>query len=318
MNNYAVEEMQSDAAKLSVCMITYNHAEFVEQAIQSVFSQVTDFPIELVICDDASSDNTAAIIRSMSPPAHVAIKLCLRESNVGMLQNFSSAIEMCSGRYIALLEGDDYWISSEKLQKQVDFLDSNLEFAICYHPAKIDSGAGELKDDLVLRVRDVSDIYELANGNYMHTCSVVFRSKLFDDFPPQFYQSTVGDYFLHMLNAQYGKIKCIPLAMGVYRVHAGGVWSMQPNMDLKILSYLEAMQGCFSPDVEAILKRRHQAIAAKSFFARLQEDGFDQRLQRCVLFSSDIFRDQLLARLANDESKSLTYKLKATVKRLFA
>lgn len=318
MNADIIEGGPSTRTKVSVCMITYNHAAFVEKAILSVFSQVTKFPIELVISDDASSDNTAAIIESLSPPSHVVIKRCLREINVGMLQNFASAIESCSSPYIALLEGDDYWIDPEKLQKQVDFLDLNPDFAICYHPAKIDSGTGELKDDLALRVRDTSDIYELAKGNFMHTCSVVFRSKLFGSFPPQFYTSTVGDYFLHMLNAQYGKIKCLPSPMGVYRVHPGGVWSMQPNMDLKILSYLEAMQGCFKPDIEEILQERHQAIAARSFFERLQEDGFDRRLQRCIRFGSNIFRAQLIERLNNQTSKSLLSRLKTALKRMFA
>ncbi len=309
--------VQLNRAKLSICMITYNHAEFVEKAIRSVFAQVVDYPIELVICDDASSDGTPDIIRSLLPPANIVVKLNLRESNVGMLRNFSAAIEMCSGQYIALLEGDDYWLDSEKLQKQVKFLDSHADFVICYHPVKIDSGSDELKDDVALRVRDISDIYELANGNYMHTCSVVFRSRLFGAFPPQFYDSTVGDYFLHMLNAQYGKIKCIPDAMGAYRVHPGGIWSMQPNMDLKILSYLEAMQGCFSPDVEVILQKRHQTISARSFFERLQQEGFDDRLKRCIRFGSDEFRAQLINQLSSRQSKPLLHKLKAAIKRLF-
>lgn len=280
--------------KLSVCMITYNHELYVKKAIESVFAQETNFEIELVVGDDASTDNTASIINSLKPPPHVKLKVMLRPENLGMLKNFTSTLQRCTGQYIALLEGDDYWIDSKKLQRQVDFLEKNPDFSMCYHPVKIDSGISELKESEIESDRDVSDIYDLARGNFMHTCSVVFRSRLFGDFPVEFYKSSVGDYFLHMLNAQYGKIKKIPDSMAVYRVHEGGVWSMQPNMDLKILTYLDAMIGCFEPDVEILLKKRYQDIAFRSFCNRIKDSGFHERLLRCTKYGDETLQRGLV------------------------
>lgn len=270
--------------KLSVCMITYNHGLYVEEALNGIIMQNSDFDIELVIGDDASTDNTVAIINSITFPPHIKLKKQFRRKNVGMLRNFTSTLQECTGRYIALLDGDDYWIDPNKLQRQAGFLDGNPEFSICYHPVNIYNGRSFLDDNN--NNRDVSDIYDLAHGNFMHTCSVVFRSGLFSKFPSEFYKSTVADYFLHMLNAKYGKIKKIPYIMGVYRMHEDGVWSMQPNMDIKILTYLEAMIGCFQSDVEEILKKRHQEISYRSFYNRIEEDGFDERLLRCTKYGS--------------------------------
>lgn len=301
--------------KLSVCMITYNQEPFVRQAVESVFSQKANFEIELVIGDDASTDGTAAVINSLSPPAGIRVNFIKRDKNLGMLPNFVSTLSQCSGQYIALLEGDDYWIDSNKLQRQVDFLESNPEFSICYHPVNIDRGGVQTSDDSVSLVRDVSDIYDLAKGNFMHTCSVVYRANLFEQFPDKFFSSTVGDYFLHMLNAQYGKIKKVPATMGVYRVHEGGVWSLQPNMDLKILTYLEAMIGIFEPDVEALLVARHKSIAVKSFFSRVSEEGFEKRLQRCCLFGADVFQAELARRFSEGQSHALGTRLRNVLKR---
>jgi glycosyltransferase involved in cell wall biosynthesis len=299
-------------------MITYNQETFVRQAVQSVFSQKTDFEFEVVIGDDASKDGTAAIISSLTPPEGVLLNFIRRGANLGMLPNFVSTLAQCSGQYVALLEGDDYWIDANKLQRQVDFLDANPDFSICYHPVKIDKGTGRLMEEDGVVERDVSDIYDLAKGNFMHTCSVVFRAKLFNEFPETFFSSTVGDYFLHMLNAQYGKIKKLPLTMGVYRIHEGGVWSLQPNMDLKILTYLEAMADCFNPDVDLILKNRHKMIAAKSFFSRLSEEEFEQRLRRCCIFGSDVFQVELINRLSNRESRYFCDRFKSVLRRFIA
>jgi glycosyltransferase involved in cell wall biosynthesis len=289
--------------KLSICLITYNHELFIEKALNGVFSQNTNFDIELVIGDDASTDNTRALINKLLPPPHIKINTQFRDKNLGMLKNFSSTLQECSGQYIALLEGDDYWIDPDKLHRQIDFLDNNPDFSMCYHPVKIDSGGAKLSPQKGDRKSDVFDIYDLARGNFMHTCSVVFRAKLFDQFPAQFYNSTVGDYFLHMLNAQHGKIKKISSPMGVYRIHQGGVWSMQPDMDIKILTYLEAMIGCFADDIEDILKQRHRDIAYQSFCNRIAETGFDERLLRCTKYGSSNFASKLGELIERDKKK---------------
>lgn len=274
--------------KLSVCMITYNHAEYIEQAIESVLFQSTRFPVELVIGEDASSDGTATKIRRfLLNPTPVKIRARFNSKNLGMLENFVRTLSECDGDYVALLEGDDYWTDASKLQQQVDFLELNPEFSICYHPVDVLRDNRLETDTLTLNVHDVSGIRELAKGNFMHTCSVVFRARLFDKFPDSFFSSSVGDYFLHMLNARFGLIKRLPHKMGVYRIHGGGVWSSQIGVDLKILNYLDAMIGCFDPEINQLLKDRYQKIAYKSFYSRIYEDGFEERLLRCLKHGTD-------------------------------
>lgn len=273
--------------KVSVCMIAYNHEAFIEQAINSVLEQKTNFPIELVIGEDASPDQTASIIRKFSNTTNVTIKVSYSSNNVGMMANFVQTLSNCSGQYIALLEGDDYWTDPNKLQQQVDFLDENIDFSTCYHPVNVLKNGMISSDSLTLTAPDVAKIEDLAKGNFMHTCSVVFRANLFNEFPASYLTSTVGDYFLHMLNAQYGPIKRLSTCMGVYRVHEGGVWSSEKNMDIKILDYLEAMIGCFDTEIDDLLKQRHQSIAFKSFYNRIDESGNEVRLLRCLKYGAD-------------------------------
>ena len=104
-------------------MITYNHEHFIAQAIRSVLMQEIDFPIELVIGEDCSTDGTRNIVKELAEKYPKEIKTLLSDKNLGGRDNFRQVIAACSGEYIAILEGDDYWTSSHKLQRQVDFLE---------------------------------------------------------------------------------------------------------------------------------------------------------------------------------------------------
>ena len=110
--------------KVSVCMITYGHEKYIREAIDGVFMQETNFEIELIIADDASPDGTKEIIASIckNHPKGNSIKYFRQDSNIGMMPNFVFALTKSEGEYVAVCEGDDYWIDSLKLQKQVDFV----------------------------------------------------------------------------------------------------------------------------------------------------------------------------------------------------
>ena len=210
---------------VSVCMITYNHESYIAQAIEGVLMQKTNFPIELIIGEDCSTDCTRNAVVDYAEKYPEIIKLQLPNKNKGMIRNFVETMQVAEGKYIALCEGDDYWTDPYKLQKQVDFLEANEEYSICFHPVKIwKENEKELVDDFITReVPETTTILDLAEGNYMHTPSVVFRNNqdVFDEFQ-KLENLPVGDYVLHMLNAKYGKIKKLPEIMGVYRLHDGG------------------------------------------------------------------------------------------------
>jgi glycosyltransferase involved in cell wall biosynthesis len=121
----------SENPKVSVCMMTYNHERFIAQAIESVLEQKTSFDLELVIGEDCSTDGTRKIVAEYARKYPEKIKAMFRETNLGMTANGIQTLRECRGRYIALLEGDDYWTDPLKLQKQVDFLDVHPTCTAC-------------------------------------------------------------------------------------------------------------------------------------------------------------------------------------------
>ena len=214
---------------VSVCMITYNHELYINQAIEGIMVQKTNFQIELVIGEDCSTDNTRKICLEYKEKYPDKINLLLPVKNLGMIPNFVNTLNACTGKYIAICEGDDYWTDPLKLQKQVDFLEENEDFSVCFHAVKIEKDKKIVDDFITPEVSDITDIYSLAHGNYIHTPSVVFRKneevmKTMDAWR----DLSLGDYPLHMLNAQYGKIKKLPETMAIYRVGVG-VWSIKDS-----------------------------------------------------------------------------------------
>ena len=223
--------MEQKTVMASVCMLTYNHENFISQAIKGVLMQKTNFPIELVIGEDYSTDNTRKICIDYKEKYPDKIKLLLPDNNLGMIPNFITTLYACTGKYIALCEGDDYWTDPLKLQKQVDFLEANEDFSICFHAVKIlKEREKTIVDDFITpEMPDVTDIYRLAYGNYIHTPSVVFRrNEEVVKSMATLLSLSIGDYPLHMLNAKYGKIKKLPETMAVYRAGVG-VWSLKDS-----------------------------------------------------------------------------------------
>ena len=120
------------APVVNIVMLTYNEEKFVSQAIDSVLEQVCNFPFLLVIFDDCSTDNTAAICRDYSLKYPQKIHFTQNITNLGLIKNYREALHFCKAKYIAILEGDDYWIDKYKLQKQVVLLESNSEIGLVH------------------------------------------------------------------------------------------------------------------------------------------------------------------------------------------
>jgi glycosyltransferase involved in cell wall biosynthesis len=243
--------------KVSVLMITYGHDKYITQAIEGILAQKTSFDFELLIANDCSPDETDKEVKKIieSHSEGNKIKYLSNSKNIGMQLNFVNAYNNCTGEFIAFCEGDDYWTDPLKLQKQVDFLEENPDYVICYHKVKVLQN-GVLKEDTITqKAAETTTIKDLAKGNYIHTCSVVFRNNLFDKLPAYFYKSPVGDYFLHMLNARYGKIKFLDESMGVYRLHENSVWSSktQAKREQIWIGFLKKIRKNFDKEVQEIL-----------------------------------------------------------------
>ncbi len=228
--------------KVSVAMITYNHEKFIAQAIESVLIQEVDFDYEIVIGEDCSLDKTGEIVRIYQQRHPDKIRVLAREKNLGMQYNFVDTLQSCTGQYVGLLEGDDYWTSPHKLQKQVDFLDENSDFAICFHNAVSVWENGERPSTLLCPddQKEVSNLDDIICGNFIPALTAMFRNNLFGEFPDWFYTLKFGDWPLHILNAQYGKIGYINEKMGVYRIHEGGAASAAHG---NVIKWSENVEG---------------------------------------------------------------------------
>lgn len=214
-------------AKVSVAMITYNHAAFIAQAIESVLAQQTDFQVELVIGEDGSRDRTREIVCAYKERYPERIRLLLPERNQGMHLNFAGTLDACCGQYVALLEGDDYWTDSRKLQKQVDYMDNHPDCSICFHNAYsfLETDVDKCSTMVPPEQKEKSTLEDLLKSDFLPTCTILFRRRQFPGLPVWVRDLSQGDWPLEVLLAQAGYIGYIGGTMAAHRIYGGGVWS---------------------------------------------------------------------------------------------
>ncbi|AUC75607.1 glycosyltransferase family 2 protein [Olleya sp. Bg11-27] len=212
---------------LTVCCTSFNHGKYLRETLDGFLAQKTDFPIEIIIHDDASTDNCAAIIKEYAAKDNriITILQTVNQYSQKIKPWHSYVFPKARGKYLALCEGDDYWTDPLKLQKQVDFLEANEDFAICFHDAKIyDETLKVLKgDDITDTEKEEFDLNDLSNGNFIHTPTVILRNDF--TLPKDFGSLPIGDWPMYMLMLKQRKIKRISEEMAVYRVHSESSWS---------------------------------------------------------------------------------------------
>jgi len=229
---------------VSICMITYNHSSFIEDAINSILMQKVNFPLQLVISDDCSTDNTFQICKKYQKEYPQLIKLISSDKNIGMSSNLLKAIGECKGKYIAFCEGDDYWVNTLKLQKQVDFLESNSDFSLCSGNYVIEDDLHKSKSKAVIesiRLRNETgcrfELADLQKEWLTKTLTVIFRRDFLDiNILSQYKYMRDNHIIYHLLKCGPGFI--FSDILGVYRVHSGGVWSPLKMKDASLISYL--------------------------------------------------------------------------------
>ena len=232
---------------ISVCSITYNHEEYIEQMIQSILDQKCTYRFELIIGEDCSTDNTRAILKKYAASYPNIIKLLLPEKNIGAKKNFMNTLLACKGKYIAICEGDDYWTDPYKLQKQADFMEANPDCSLCFTEVDIlESSPSEYHDEFPRPNKnefDIRDIIETSK-NFIPTATLFFRNVLPNPLPYFFQQAMSGDIALHLLLADKGKIKFIDAKTAVYRLHEGGISKTKEHLEKHaknlLLTYIRA------------------------------------------------------------------------------
>jgi len=221
---------------VSIFCLAYNHEKFISQTLESFLMQKTNFEYEIVIGEDCSTDSTRNIIDQYANK-HSNIKIITDNKNVGPIENMKRTLKACTGKYIALCEGDDFWVDSYKLQKQVDFLEANPYYMVAYHDAVIIDETGKIvsKSKLQSKYKKDAAPVDLQRGHTILFLTMMFRNVI--DLPPELDNVIGCDAFLGVLFGQHGKGKYMPeVQPAAYRVHSGGIFS-QKNEIYQIYHY---------------------------------------------------------------------------------
>lgn len=225
-------------------MITYNHEAFIAQAIEGVLMQETDFPFELVIGEDCSTDNTRKICEDYAKRFPDKIRLLAREHNLGMCGNFVETILACRGDFIAFCDGDDYWIDPKKLQIQADLLSKNPDVALCAHACRLLKNDGVSKDSpLKDSIIDSDELVEkIREIGHPHTSGWMFRRGAL---PANL--AKVKDYVydvpLLIILGCKGKILTTNKVMSVYRINCTS-WTQRRDSQQKLNHAVESVLRC--------------------------------------------------------------------------
>lgn len=217
--------------ELSVFVLTYNQEEYITQTLESILMQETNFNFEIVIGDDASTDNTSTICKEYQRRFPAQIDYHRNKTNIGLIANFVKTASRLKGTYVAILDGDDYWIDPQKLQKQVDFLEKNPEYSI------VGTQSASLVDE-VISTPDLEDglktytFDEMVLYNRISAPTALFRNfKRLRALPSYFLGFPYGDWpvYLLLLYSTKNKAVQLPDVTAVYRKQIGVSASMRTN-----------------------------------------------------------------------------------------
>ena len=290
---------------VSVICTAYNHEPYIRQCLEGFIMQKTTFVFEVLIHDDASTDKTADIIREYEAKYPDIIKPIYQTENqfskrTGIMKTFQ--YPRVKGKYIALCEGDDYWIDSLKLQKQVDFLENNLDYSMCFHEAKILNETNIPFSFPSLGNRDYNG-NELFKNWIVPTASIVARSKVISSIIDDT-RILNGDINIVLSSAKQGKVYGIHEVMSIYRVQNNGLTRSRVKNDNLTLQYR------YLDHYECLRENYHSIVDSKYFAEKIADvyvillTIYIKRLNipkccKCLFFIMKFKPYQLFYRLTN-------------------
>jgi glycosyltransferase involved in cell wall biosynthesis len=233
-------------ATVSVLILTYNHARYIAQAIDSVLGQKTSHKLKVIILEDCSTDGTQAIVGKYAQWFPDTITAYLHPCNIGRKKGIQRVVYegflKLDGDYIAVLEGDDYWSSPDKLEKQVGFLEANPDFVACAHNTVRVYEDGKEPHRFIYweGIKEVHEVHDfIAMTSFFHISSLVFRNmrRLKGGSSFQYIQNRwCCEIYFNMAHVRYGKLRYFNEDMSVYRVHSGGSFSNMPELKGRIFN----------------------------------------------------------------------------------
>lgn len=257
--------------KLSVLLLTYNHVKYIEECIQGIINQKVNFEIEILVGDDESSDGTTEIVEKyLNIDRRIRLLRGKREEVIYVngeatgKKNFVNLLKNAKGKYIAICEGDDYWIDNNKLQMQVDFMENNEEYGICYTNSYIRRNEEFIKHNKETGIRTTFTIEDLIKENFIMTNTVVIRNNFNYELLPQWFfeVSIVCDWLLYVIIIKNKKIKYINYVTGVYRIHENGTYSAKGDAYriIDVYNILNAFNNYFNYKYNEIISEKKSEI----------------------------------------------------------
>jgi glycosyltransferase involved in cell wall biosynthesis len=262
---------------VSIVSISYNHERYIEQMLQSLAAQKRNFNLEIIIGDDASTDDTQKIITKFEDSYEGNITTVLRKKNIGAANNVYDVYQRANGRYIAVCEGDDYWSDEHKLQKQFDFMEANLDYSICFHPVEIidDTVSSGMPASLYPDYKEGFTLDKLLETNFIQTNSVMYRSRDYTNLPEDIMPV---DWYMSLLHAKHGKIKYIDNVMSVYRKHHGGIWQdgakVWKNYGIQKINMLKEVRRLYPEEKYESIIDKNIFTAVESVFLHASDNYF--------------------------------------------
>lgn len=280
--------MQDEKPLLSIICSSYNHEKFIANAIEGFLLQKTNFPIEIIIHDDASTDGTASIIRKYEQEFPQLIFAIYQTENQYSKKSGSALRKFIypkvRGKYFAICEGDDYWTDPNKLQKQVDFLEANLDYVLCFTNCRVINDQFEVVAERRINNYKKNEFSHVDVPFLAPNLTRVYRNKHYSEMPNSKYRIMGGDVYVLVWMSRFGKIKFIDEVTATYRLHSGGVWSplnpIEKNHQnfLNYIACLEVIEPYMFPKFFKIFfkKLRQYDIKHEALFKNVLNISFNE------------------------------------------
>ena len=255
--------------KLRVVLVTYNHEKFITQALDSVLSQETNFDYDTVVLEDCSTDSTRTILKEYQEKHPKNLHLVLAEQNQNSNESWLRAFQEAPSEYVATLDGDDFWTSPHKLQKQVDFLESHPECSMCFHNVRVfyEDKSHESYDFTSPEQKEISGLREILLGNCINGSSPVFRTSVFENLPDWLLTLKWADWGAYVWAAHHGNLGYIKEIIGAYRIHWKGFYSGMSWIDQLggTIQFYQTMKKHLDPKyrkpIKAMLSKQYYELA---------------------------------------------------------
>ena len=246
--NCSLFDEKNEEPLVDILVVSYNHQDTIKRALDSILMQKCDFNYRVIICDDCSTDQTFQIIRDYTEQYNCQFKLLKRHMNIGITKNYKRGFLECTSKYVAILEGDDFWSSPNKLQKQVEFLEKNSECAICFSRIVLYNEESKtfikynLKNQELRNGRNIFTTSDLARENFIGNFSCcMYRNASLKLITDEIFELKAYDWAINMVISEKGGIGFLDEILSVYSINPQGSWSSINDKD-KTSSLIEIIQ----------------------------------------------------------------------------